>query len=426
MRGLNTDSIDLVYLDPPFNSKRHYGDPLSGDGNFKDKWTLDDVDHFEHGEIADANEAAYKVIDAAGLAHSKGGMAYLIFMAVRLVEIQRILKPTGSVFLHCDPTMGAYLKLLMDAIFGRGNFVNEIAWCYSNGGRSKTRFCKKHDTILYYANGGKRLWTDYRIPVSEKYLESHYRQEDEHGRRCRVLKKAGNTYVYYPEDGMTCNDWWADIPPLNPMAKERKNYPTQKPKELLDRIIRCSTREGDLVFDPFCGCATTLVTADGLDRRWIGCDISPIAVDRLYDRLTNPADKDSIKTLFDKVFVFDVRDKDEKGRKLKRKDPLPMRTDTGQFFKREDKHEIYGKQGGYCFGCWHHHRIDFMHIDHRNSRHDGGQDDPANVQLLCAPCNMSKNRRSMSKWLADKRKSNPKVFEMEENRRREVEARLRY
>lgn len=484
MRGLNTDSVDLIYLDPPFNSDEEYGDPLGGDGHFKDKWTLKDVDHFEHGQIAEANDAAYKVIEAARATEGKKAMAYLIFMAVRLIEIERILKPTGSVFLHCDDNAEHHLRNLMDAVFGAARFRSRIIWKRTSAkNNAENIFGRISDCIFHYA-GEEAPFHPQFTDHDENYLSVKYVNNDDDGRgfyrlsdpsapsrreglrswkgyaelppsRIYSIKKMeeldADDRIHYPRlpdgspdyskrvskkvylkesKGQPVGNIWMDIPPVNAMAKEALKYPTQKPKELLERIIACSTKQNDLVFDPFCGCATTLVTADGMGRRWIGCDISPLAVEKLYERLTKDERKgrkneDAVKPLLTRVIKFDVRDKDEKGRKLRRNDPLPVRTDSGVgFVKRDIRHDLYGKQEGYCFGCWTHQRIEFMHIDHRNSKHDGGQNDPSNMQLLCAPCNQSKNKRSMSKWRADKKSKHPEAFELEEARRIEVEAKL--
>ena len=157
MRGMNSECVDLIYLDPPFNSNRNYEAPIgtkAAGAAFKDAWTLDDIDVHEHGELADRNPAAYSVIEAARHAHGKGMQSYLIFMAVRLLEMHRILKPTGSIYLHCDPTASHYLKLLMDGIFGRRGFRNEIVWCYRKWSVSADQFVRNHDTILFYAGEG--------------------------------------------------------------------------------------------------------------------------------------------------------------------------------------------------------------------------------------------------------------------------------
>ena len=154
LRGMNSESVDLIYLDPPFNSNRDYSAPIGSEAAgaaFKDTWTLEDVDEAWHGEIAEQNPAVYSIIDAAGLAHGSSMKSYLIMMAVRLLEMRRILKPTGSIYLHCDPTASHYLKLLMDAVFGKQCFRNEIVWFYRRWPTKSKSFQRMHDSILYYS-----------------------------------------------------------------------------------------------------------------------------------------------------------------------------------------------------------------------------------------------------------------------------------
>ena len=339
MRGMNSGSVDLIYLDPPFNSNKNYSAPIGSEAAgvaFKDTWTFDDLDDAWHGEIAEKNPALSSVIDSAGVLHGKGMKSYLIMMAVRLLELKRLLKDTGSVYLHCDSTASHYLKLLMDAIFGNKNFRNGIVWCYSTSGRSRRFFAKKHDTILLYTASDKAFWGDYRLPVSKGYLESHYRQRDEKGRVCRIRKDFGKIRVYYPEDGVTCNDWW-EIPYINSMAKERVGYPTQKPIRLLDRIIWASSREGDMVLDPFCGCATACVAAE----------LVQVRIRKEIDLFHN----------FVPVHRSDI----------------PKRTDLGVLPNyRTHKRVLYGRQGGVCVGCevlfpfWN------LTVDHKVPKSKGG------------------------------------------------------
>ncbi len=293
MRTWRNEWVDIAYADPPFNSKTNYNQLYRVETDthsstrtaslkaFEDTWTWSAaaVERVQRIKNAPAHPA-YKAITGLHLILGDSGMmAYLSYMAERLVEIHRLLKPTGSLYLHCDNTAGPHLKILLDDIFGPKQFRNAIRWCYSNSGRSKRFFVKKHDTIFLYTKTDEAFWGDYRVPISDKYLASHYRHVDEQGRRCFIRTNAGKTRIYYPEDGMTCNDWWADIPSLNSVAKERLGYPTQKPVALLERIIAASSREGDIVLDPFCGCGTTVVAADNLKRQWVGVDINPVALD---------------------------------------------------------------------------------------------------------------------------------------------------
>lgn len=389
MRGMNDASVDLVYLDPPFNSKGEYSAPVGSEAAgaaFKDTWTFTDVDAAVHGEFAEKEPAVYSVVAAARAAHGKGMQAYLIMMGVRLLEIRRLMRPTASVYLHCDPTAGPYLRMLMDGVFGAGAFRNEVVWCYSNSGRAKRFFAKKHDTILFYGKSDATFWGDYRVPPSEDYLESHYRQTDGQGRRCRIRVDAGKERVYYPEDGVTCNDWW-DIPCLNSQARERVGYPTQKPLALLDRIISASSNPGDTVLDPFCGCATTCVSAERLGREWVGIDLSPLAAELVKSRLSRTVGTDGV---IDSVSV--------------RFEP-PRRTDQGVLAPaRTHKHTLFGRQEGVCRGC----KVSFpfrnLTVDHIVPRSRGGTDHIDNLQLLCGACNSVKGTGTQEEFRAKMRR----------------------
>ena len=185
MRGMNSESVDLIYLDPPFNSKKNYSAPIGSQAAgaaFKDTWTLDDVDLAWHGEIAEQNPAVYSIIDAAGVAHGKGMKSYLIMMAVRLLEMRRLLKDTGSLYLHCDPTASHYLKMLMDAVFGIGTFQSEVVWRRTSSHNRAKRWGPIHDTILFYSAGPMPTWNRVLQPLDESYVERFYRYKDSRGR----------------------------------------------------------------------------------------------------------------------------------------------------------------------------------------------------------------------------------------------------
>lgn len=372
LRGMNSNCIDLIYLDPPFNSNRTYEAPIgskAAGASFKDMWTLDDVDVHEHGELADRNPAVYAVIEAARQAHGKGMMAYCIMMAVRLMEMHRILKPTGSIYLHCDPTASHYLKLLMDGIFGKENFRNEVVWHYQTGGASKKQYAKKHDVILYFKNSGHPIfnWKDIQVKRSEKSIE---RARNPKGARI----SAENTKI-------NCSDTWIDINALNPMAIERTGYPTQKPLALLERIIQASSNIGNILLDPFCGCATSLVAADRLQRQWAGIDLSPLAVNLVNERIIKDRGQ-----LWGKVIV---------------PDQPPIRTDLGKLPNyRTHRHRLYGQQEGICIGCNTHFPFRVMEVDHKLPLSKGGTDHPDNLQLLCSHCNRSKGNKTMAEWKA--------------------------
>ena len=375
--GINSESVDLIYLDPPFNSKRTYSASIgsrAAGSSFKDMWTWNDVDEAYLERAFTDYPYLVQFINAVEAIHGKPMMAYITYMTQRIIEMHRILKPTGSLYLHCDQTACHYLKIVLDRVFGQANFRNEIIWAYSTSGRAKKFFAKKHDNILLYTKSKSYYWGDYRVPVSEKYLDSHYRQKDDQGRRCRIRKDAGKVRVYYPEDGMICNDWW-EIPYINSQAAERTGYPTQKPLALLRRIVEASSREGDMVLDPFCGCATTCVAAQQLGRRWIGIDIEQQAVGVLVERLSDDAG----------IFKDFIARAD-----------VPRRTDIKTEAPSPSlRARIYKEQGGLCNGCRHKYHQKDLEIDHIVPRSKGGGDHHENYQLLCGNCNRTKGDRPM-------------------------------
>ena len=414
MRGMNDACVDLIYLDPPFNSNRTYEAPIgskAAGAAFKDAWTLDDVDVHEHGELADRNPAAYSVIEAARQAHGKSMQAYLIMMAVRLLEMRRILKDTGSIYVHCDPTASHYLKLLMDGIFGHASFRNEISWLRTPfSGSSKSRAMqlpRNHDVILLYAKNETYTWNAPTEPYSEEYLK-RFKWKDERGYyRKTLLKtyseetlerlKSKNRLIYPTKPGAKYSykqyldessgerqigDVWVDINMLNPNARERLGYPTQKPLALLERIIKASSAPGDMVLDPFCGCATALVAADRLQREWAGVDLSPLAIKLVDERIA----EDRGKMPWGGATALTE---------------APKRTDLGKLPNyRTHRHRLYGEQEGVCVGCETHFPFRVMDVDHILPRSKGGTDHTDNLQLLCSGCNRSKGGKTMAEWRA--------------------------
>ena len=189
LRGMNSDSVDLIYLDPPFNSNKNYAAPVgsrAAGAAFKDTWTLSDLDVAWMGLIADEHPAIAEMLNAARLTHSKGMQSYLTMMAVRLLEMKRVLKPTGSIYLHCDPFASHYLKQLMDAVFSSGNFRSEITWKRTTIHRDAQRFGKVHDIILFYSKGTEITWHTIFAPHNAAYVDKHYTQKDSDGRRYRL------------------------------------------------------------------------------------------------------------------------------------------------------------------------------------------------------------------------------------------------
>jgi site-specific DNA-methyltransferase (adenine-specific) len=373
MRGMNSESVDLIYLDPPFNSKRNYaapiGSPAAG-AAFKDTWTLDELDVEWINLIEQEYPRLYQVLLAAMTDSDK---SYLVYMAARLLEMPRLLKPNGSIYLHCDPTMSHYLKLLMDGIWEPQSFRNEIVWCYRGGGVPRRDFARRHDVILRYSPGTPVFNVDdVRIPYSEDSMERL-----EH--RARSFRSSGVYDSYRPNPkGKHPEDWWT-IQPIMPSSKERIGYPTQKPLALLNRIIRASSNEGDMVLDPFCGCATACVASENLGRQWAGIDISAKAGELVMQRL---AAGDSAVRRDDIILRTDT----------------PQRTDVGLLPRpnsQQNREVLYGKQAGNCAGCGTHFEMQHLEVDHIIARSKGGTDHLTNLQLLCGNCNRIKGDRGM-------------------------------
>ncbi len=370
-------SVDLIYLDPPFNSKATYSvlfkekngsDSPAQLAAFEDTWHWDLSTEAAYrevvkgaGKIADLLQALRQFLGANDM------MAYLTMMAIRLIELHRVLKPTGSIYLHCDPTASHYLKSILDAVFGPDNFKTEIAWkrssAHSDARQGRRQHGRIHDVIFFYTKGGTDYtWNQLFTPYDPEYIERFYRHvEPETGRRYTLGDLTGpggaakgnpmyevlgvTRYWRFTQDnmeemisegrvvqskpgavprykryldemvGVPIQDMWTDINPIGARAAERMGYPTQKPEALLERIIQASSNEGDLVLDPFCGCGTTLAVAERLHRRWIGIDITHLAITLMrhrledtfgaelspYEVIGDPQDLPSAQALFDQV-----------------------------------------------------------------------------------------------------------------------------
>ena len=385
LRGMNSDCVDLVYLDPPFNSNRAYEAPIgskAAGASFKDAWTLSDVDDEWLGLIAEKYPAVYSVCQSAQLSHGKGMKSYLVFMSVRIMELHRVLKPSGSIFLHVDPTASHYLKLVMDAIFGKENFRNEIVWGYRGGGVPKNAFARKHDVILFYAKDKGSVFNKQYVPYSEASMNL-------------VSSRGGKSIDGKKRDlkrGASMPDYWTDINSLQTWSPERTGYPTQKPLLLLERFINTGSDEGQVVLDPFCGCATACVAAEKLGRQWVGIDISPKAYDVVRQRLEKVADEGA---LFKGGEIPDV---------IVRSD-IPVRSDLSEPLEYNTlKHKLFGLQEGFCNGCGHDFPFRNFHVDHIVAKDKGGGDNEENLQLLCGACNSMKGTGTQEELMAKLRK----------------------
>ena len=372
LRTFEKESIDLIYLDPPFNSHRNYGSPVGNKAagfHFKDMWYLSDTDPVWCGELSEQYPRIYEIIHVIGCINGNTDKSYLIYMTVRLLQMHRILKETGSIYLHCDQKMSHPLKLIMDCLFGKENFVNEIIWHYRTGGASKKSFARKHDTILFYAKDFKKK--KFFIEKEKNYTKAK-------SRKAGVLNYGQGDCEFFEDDQGVYNftymkDVW-DIPYVNSMAKERVGYRTQKPLALLERIIKSSSQEGDIVLDPFCGCATTCIASEKLKRKWIGIDLSSLAEKLLKNRYVKELDLNSTGITF-------------------RKD-IPIKSTSKP--SRNIQHVLYGKQEGNCAGCRIHFPITHLVLSQMIYSSIGIKDGENHFQLLCTKCNSLKDNQEIS------------------------------
>ncbi|HJT79096.1 MAG TPA: DNA methyltransferase, partial [Gemmataceae bacterium] len=363
------ESVDLVYLDPPFNSNQTYNVLFrEKDGSaaaaqlkaFEDTWHWDAAAVADYQELVESGGKVSQALQAMRLLIGDGDMlAYLVRMAPRLAELRRVLKPTGSLYLHCDPTASHYLKALLDAIFGPAGYRNEIVWKRTCAHSSSKKFAPVHDVLLYYAKGKRPVWNEPRTDYDQEYLDKYYRFDDGDGRLywrdnlCAAGVRHGRSGVawhgidpsakgmhwkytverleeldaegriYWPPGGTmpqykryrdelkgkAVSDIWDDIDRINPVGSERLGYPTQKPETLLERIIQASSNEGDTVLDPFCGCGTAVSVAQRLDRRWVGIDITHLAITLIRSRLRDAFGKEvekGYKVIGEPASVFDA------------------------------------------------------------------------------------------------------------------------
>jgi len=354
---LADESIDLIYLDPPFNSNRNYNvlykeesgtESTSQIKAFEDTWHWSYETEDQYRALTARGDKLGALLEALVGAMGRNQMtAYLVMMAIRLVELHRVLKPTGSLYLHCDTTASHYLKLLLDMIFGAGNYRSEIVWrrttAHGNAKQGAKKFEVNFDTVFCYSKGNTYTFNTIYEPFKEEQIEQQYNKIDEHGRRYRLVtpsaakgggdtayefhgvrppqgrfwayskanmekfyeegklyfSSSGQPYIKYFLDerpGVAVMAFWDDLKPMSPTAKERLGYPTQKPLALLERIIQASSNPGDVVLDPFCGCGTAIHAAYKLERIWVGIDITPLATtlikSRLYSAFKIEAKKD--------------------------------------------------------------------------------------------------------------------------------------
>ena len=468
LRGIDSESIDLIATDPPFNKgvKAFEGITAAGENiSYKDVWTWSDVQQEWWNTIREEHRNLYEVIDAANHAAGDDMGAFLCWLGVRVLEMRRVLKPTGSLYLHCDSTASAWLKAMLDAVFGAGQFRNMLVWNRARGkGLNPTRYVRNCDQILYYSNGGKPVWNQQHEPFEPGYgddwrkdelgawesadltggraggpeaylpfkgalpspgrawapparskfpVQGQRRLPDDYEslnqlEKCEALDAAG--LIHWPRNGRPrykkylstlkgryVSDLISDTPPVHAHAKERTGYPTQKPLALYERLIKASSNPGDLVLDPFAGCATTAIAAERLGRGWVAIDLNEPAEKIIRERLEReaqlPVDNDS----WDRAIHVTT-------------DP-PERTDDGdavapelvvvsrkrsapRMSRREVREHLMLSDGMRCQGCgWVPPYLDYLQVDHKKPRSLGGVDEMDNFALLCDPCNRLKSNK---------------------------------
>ena len=453
MRGMNSESVDLIYLDPPFNSNKTYSAPIgskAAGAKFKDTWTLDDVDLAWHGEIAEQNPAVYAVIDAAGVAHGSGMKSYLIMMAVRLLEMHRLLKDTGAIYLHCDPTASHYLKTLMDAIFSAINFRNEIVWARTRGkGLNPTKYVQNCDRLLYYARGNNPVWNQQYDPFEEGY-GSGWRKDDLGAWEAENLSggKAGGPAAYLPFNGVSPAPGRAWAPPtrdkfprvaqarlphdyeqLDPLRKCEAldaagliywpNKKGGKPRykkylsslngryvsDLIEKIPPVSAHAKERVGYPT---QKPLALLDRIIKAssnkgavvfdpFAGCATACVSAENLSREWIgidlSPLAATLVKTRLKEAFrlFYDINHRTD----------IPRRTDLGTLPNyRTHKHQLFGKQEGHCAGCRTVFPFRNFTVDHIVPQSKGGSDHLDNLQLLCGACNSVKGDRDHAVLIA--------------------------
>ena len=422
MRGLDSASVDLIYVDPPFLTRSDFaafGGGASTSPRFKESWGPSELDAAWMGFIADEDPGVYQALRTAGSTHGHSMQYYLCMMAVRLIEMRRLMKETASIYVHCDSTSNHYLKLLMDSIYGEENFRNEITWRRSKArGITSRGYPDNSSSLLFYTLTTDFTWNSPFLPHDQVYVERFYSHvEPETGRRYRLggltnpnqdrpdltyewnghqrawrwtkerMQEAHNRgLLHYSSSGLASqkrylDQWkgvpvdtiWEDIQPIRGQSIERVRYPGQQPLALLERVIEASSNIGDMVLDPFCGSATTCVAAEILGRRWIAIDVSPESVEVLNKRL---------EQCLGEKYQPDL---------VTARTDIPRRTDLETpSSRRQVKHFLYGRQEGRCNACGSTFDFPFLEVDHILPIVRGGTDELENLQLLCSHCNRMK------------------------------------
>ena len=411
LRGMNSNSVHLIATDPPFKKGRDFHatpDSLAEGARFKDRWRWDEDVHEEwQDNLVDDWPDAWEVITMARSVYGTDMAAYLCWLGVRLMEMWRILRDDGSIYLHIDHTAHAYVKCLMDSIFGDNNFRNEIVWCYFGPANTPRWFPRKHDTILFYVKNDSADATFNRDAVRIEYTRITGIGESSLASGSRTKTELLEIEEEYAKRGKVPEDHWHDIPSGSHISpKERTGYPTQKPLALYSRIIEASSNPNDIVLDPFCGCATTLVAAEKLGRQWVGIDIWDKAHETVLERLRQEQLAVPIEETSENPYLITFGDvyyetqpptrTDENGAaapmlELKFVRPLePWQKLTRKEMAKLLEVAQKNGEGVICGGCGRTLEREFMQLDHITPKSGRGENYITNRILLCGPCNRRK------------------------------------
>ena len=485
LRRMNSETVHLIATDPPFKKQRGF---FSDAGGYDDRWTWrKDILGLDRkgnavaenhddwvDQIQDDWPGAWKVIDAARAGYGDDMGAFLCWLGVRLMEMRRILRDDGSIFMHIDHTAQAWAKALMDAIFGAGNFRSEIVWRRTTSHSDTRGLGSVHDSILYYRKNSSATWNPIYRPLDPEYVQKYYRYQDPDGRkfmsgdlsgagpgparsfgeRGRISPSKGRHWMY-DDDGIAklmaenrifwtrngvprlkvyldenpgapIDDIWTDILPLRSWHKEYTRYPTQKPIALYERIIQVASNPGDVVLDPFCGCATTPVAAERLGRQWVGMDIWEQAYGKVTSRLREYGilvddsaldgefnEKGMLQFAEYRLVLIDNKDKGDEfpartdadevaapALNLRRRRPTEPWQQLSNALMRRILVVAQGRNGLVgCAGCGRALEADFFHLDHISPKSQGGENYITNRILICAPCNSRKSDTKTLKGL---------------------------
>ena len=426
---MNSGTVNLIATDPPFNKNRDFhADPgsLASGARFVDRWAWERDVHQEWVDaIKDDWGGVWQAIKNGRVNHSEGMAAFLCWLGIRLIECRRVLADDGSIYLHIDHTAHAYAKALMDAIFGQRNFRNEIVWHYRGGALTGAQkvYPRKHDTLLFYTKGDawtfnppredeisdqmQSRWGKYAEDDGRTVLYGSIKHESVEGERSRqrIIKAFGrepvDSDVAFTMQGSLIRSVWIDIPEVrnNPRYTESTGYPTQKPLALYERCILASSNKGDWVLDPFCGCATTPIAAERLERQWVGMDIWNGAIEQVRKRLD---DNRQLLADPDPQVIYTTTppertDEDDDGPDVP---DLVLRAqrvkESWERLSHAEMREILAEAQAngslvVCAGCGIELPARYMELDHREPRKDGGENVITNRILLCGPCNRAKS-----------------------------------